>query len=164
TFGTNNPVGSAPTSKRCAPSRPSRGSARPSPSRPSRPKTPNPSPHLKRMNRAILTRNPTRMNQVRIYPIRRLRLARRNCPAPNPPKPEANQLFSDVVFFPLLFAETQSQHFFAILNLGVIPMPDPLSPEELQLMDAYWRAANYLSVGQIYLYANPLLTRPLTIE
>ena len=43
-------------------------------------------------------------------------------------------------------------------------MPAPLSPEELRLMDAYWRAANYLSVGQIYLYDNPLLTRPLTIE
>jgi xylulose-5-phosphate/fructose-6-phosphate phosphoketolase len=37
----------------------------------------------------------------------------------------------------------------------------PLSPEELQLMDAYWRAANYLSVGQIYLLDNPLLRRPL---
>ena len=43
-------------------------------------------------------------------------------------------------------------------------MPNPLSPEELHLMDAYWRAANYLSLGQIYLYDNPLLTRPLTIE
>ena len=33
----------------------------------------------------------------------------------------------------------------------------PLSPDELKKMDAYWRAANYLSVGQIYLYDNPLL-------
>ena len=40
----------------------------------------------------------------------------------------------------------------------------PLSQEELDLMDAYWRAANYLSVGQIYLYANPLLKQPLTLE
>ena len=32
-----------------------------------------------------------------------------------------------------------------------------LSPELLHRMDAYWRAANYLSVGQIYLYDNPLL-------
>ena len=32
-----------------------------------------------------------------------------------------------------------------------------LSPELLHKMDAYWRAANYLSVGQIYLYDNPLL-------
>ena len=31
---------------------------------------------------------------------------------------------------------------------------------ERVLMDAYWRAANYLSVGQIYLYDNPLLKRP----
>jgi xylulose-5-phosphate/fructose-6-phosphate phosphoketolase len=40
----------------------------------------------------------------------------------------------------------------------------PLSPEELGKMNAYWRAANYLSVGQIYLYANPLLREPLKIE
>ena len=40
----------------------------------------------------------------------------------------------------------------------------PLSQEELDLMDAYWRAANYLSVGQIYLYDNPLLKEPLTLE
>ncbi len=37
------------------------------------------------------------------------------------------------------------------------------SPELLHKMDAYWRAANYLSVGQIYLYDNPLLKRPLTL-
>lgn len=36
-----------------------------------------------------------------------------------------------------------------------------LSPEILKNMDAYWRAANYLSVGQIYLYDNPLLREPL---
>jgi xylulose-5-phosphate/fructose-6-phosphate phosphoketolase len=40
----------------------------------------------------------------------------------------------------------------------------PLSQEELRKMHAYWRAANYLSVGQIYLYANPLLREPLKIE
>ena len=40
----------------------------------------------------------------------------------------------------------------------------PLSPELLRKMDAYWRAANYLSVGQIYLKDNPLLERPLTID
>src|SRR2546430_16572150 len=40
----------------------------------------------------------------------------------------------------------------------------PLSPEELRLIDAYWRAANYLSVGQIYLLDNPLLRRPLKLE
>ena len=38
-----------------------------------------------------------------------------------------------------------------------------LPPELLRKMDAYWRAANYLSVGQIYLYDNPLLKRPLTL-
>ena len=37
----------------------------------------------------------------------------------------------------------------------------PLAPEELRKIDAYWRAANYLSVGQIYLYGNPLLREPL---
>ena len=37
-----------------------------------------------------------------------------------------------------------------------------LKPEELDRMDAYWRAANYLSVGQIYLLDNPLLKQPLT--
>ncbi|HEV2493426.1 MAG TPA: phosphoketolase family protein [Terriglobia bacterium] len=40
----------------------------------------------------------------------------------------------------------------------------PLSPEELRKMDAYWRAANYLSVGQIYLYDNPLLHEPLKLD
>ncbi len=39
----------------------------------------------------------------------------------------------------------------------------PLSPEELGRIDAYWRAANYLSVGQIYLYDNPLLKEPLAL-
>ena len=38
-----------------------------------------------------------------------------------------------------------------------------LTPEQLHKMDAYWRAANYLSVGQIYLYDNPLLKRPLAL-
>jgi xylulose-5-phosphate/fructose-6-phosphate phosphoketolase len=40
----------------------------------------------------------------------------------------------------------------------------PLSAAELHALDAYWRAANYLSVGQIYLLANPLLREPLRIE
>ena len=39
----------------------------------------------------------------------------------------------------------------------------PLSPDLLRKINAYWRAANYLSVGQIYLYDNPLLKRPLTL-
>jgi len=40
----------------------------------------------------------------------------------------------------------------------------PLSAEQLRGMDAYWRAANYLSVGQIYLFDNPLLKEPLRRE
>ena len=40
----------------------------------------------------------------------------------------------------------------------------PLAQDELSKIHAYWRAANYLSVGQIYLYANPLLREPLKIE
>jgi xylulose-5-phosphate/fructose-6-phosphate phosphoketolase len=39
-----------------------------------------------------------------------------------------------------------------------------LSGEEVRLLNAYWRAANYLSVGQIYLYDNPLLREPLKIK
>ncbi len=42
--------------------------------------------------------------------------------------------------------------------------PKPLSLEELRKMNAYWRAANYLSIGQIYLYANPLLREPLKLD
>lgn len=38
-----------------------------------------------------------------------------------------------------------------------------LSPGVLHKIDAYWRAANYLSVGQIYLYDNPLLKRSLVL-
>jgi xylulose-5-phosphate/fructose-6-phosphate phosphoketolase len=40
----------------------------------------------------------------------------------------------------------------------------PLAPDLLRKMDAYWRAANYLSVGQIYLFDNPLLKEPLKLE
>ena len=40
----------------------------------------------------------------------------------------------------------------------------PLSPDELRKLDAYWRASNYLSVGQIYLLDNPLLKEPLKRE
>jgi xylulose-5-phosphate/fructose-6-phosphate phosphoketolase len=58
--------------------------------------------------------------------------------------------------------------------MGVVSAPDllapvtgtrgPLSAELMGRMDAYWRAANYLSVGQIYLYDNPLLRRPLKLS
>ncbi|MFN0105479.1 MAG: phosphoketolase [Bryobacteraceae bacterium] len=43
-------------------------------------------------------------------------------------------------------------------------MQTPLSPDLVDRMNAYWRAANYLSVGQIYLYANALLREPLKPE
>ena len=43
------------------------------------------------------------------------------------------------------------------------PQGAVIGAEELRLMHAYWRAANYLSVGQIYLYANPLLREALTL-
>src|SRR5882724_7127408 len=42
--------------------------------------------------------------------------------------------------------------------------PTEITPTLLEKMDAYWRAANYLSVGQIYLYDNPLLKEPLKVE
>ena len=44
---------------------------------------------------------------------------------------------------------------------GLTDVPGPLSGEELRRLDAWWRAANYLSVGQIYLMDNPLLEEPL---
>ena len=49
-------------------------------------------------------------------------------------------------------------------NAAVTDSAGPLSAEELQALHAYWRAANYLSVGQIYLLDNPLLREPLRIE
>jgi xylulose-5-phosphate/fructose-6-phosphate phosphoketolase len=49
--------------------------------------------------------------------------------------------------------------------MGVTPHPRPVDPQqELTLIDAWWRAANYLAVGMIYLRANPLLREPLRPE
>src|SRR5450756_2253693 len=42
--------------------------------------------------------------------------------------------------------------------------PTTLSPELLHTMDAYWRAANYMSVGLIYLYGTPLLKEPMNVS
>src|SRR6266498_1077862 len=42
--------------------------------------------------------------------------------------------------------------------------PNPLASEELHRLDAYWRAVNYVTVGQLYLRDNPLLREPLRIE
>src|SRR5690348_5465977 len=50
----------------------------------------------------------------------------------------------------------------APLELNVVE--GPLAPDALRRLDAWWRAANYLAVGQIYLMANPLLTEPLRAE
>ncbi len=50
------------------------------------------------------------------------------------------------------------------MTLASPPQTKPLSDEELRKINAYWRAANYLTVGQIYLLDNPLLKEPLKIE
>ncbi|WP_026735051.1 phosphoketolase family protein [Fischerella sp. PCC 9605] len=50
------------------------------------------------------------------------------------------------------------------MTLASPPQTKPLTNEELRKMNAYWRAANYLTVGQIYLLDNPLLKEPLTLE
>ena len=50
------------------------------------------------------------------------------------------------------------------MTVATIAQNKPLSEEQLEKMHAYWRATNYLSVGQIYLYDNPLLKEPLKIE
>jgi len=53
------------------------------------------------------------------------------------------------------------------MTKAIVDMPNrtakPLAAEELALIHAWWRAANYLSVGQIYLLDNPLLREPLTL-
>src|SRR5207248_6100547 len=51
-----------------------------------------------------------------------------------------------------------SKHMQELLSVA------PLNDTELKKIDAYWRAANYLSVGQIYLLDNPLLREPLKPE
>jgi xylulose-5-phosphate/fructose-6-phosphate phosphoketolase len=50
------------------------------------------------------------------------------------------------------------------IQLNNLSAGQVLSSEELHKMNAFWRAANYLSVGQIYLYDNPLLREPLKID
>src|ERR1051325_4713611 len=47
------------------------------------------------------------------------------------------------------------------MSANVTQRPELLSAEQVRLLNAYWRASNYLSVGQIYLYDNPLLREPL---
>jgi xylulose-5-phosphate/fructose-6-phosphate phosphoketolase len=50
------------------------------------------------------------------------------------------------------------------MTLATTTQSKPLTEEELYKINAYWRAANYLSVGQIYLLNNPLLREPLKLE
>ncbi|MBD2525087.1 phosphoketolase [Nostoc sp. FACHB-133] len=50
------------------------------------------------------------------------------------------------------------------MTLATTPQTKPLTDEELRKINAYWRAANYLAVGQIYLLDNPLLREPLKLE
>src|SRR5512133_3741958 len=52
----------------------------------------------------------------------------------------------------------------ATAEAGLPASQRPLSPDELARIDAWWRAANYLSVGQIYLLDNPLLREPLRLD
>jgi len=52
----------------------------------------------------------------------------------------------------------------APVEITLPTLNQPLSPDEVRKIDAYWRATNYLSVGQIYLLKNPLLREPLRIE
>src|SRR2546421_6794200 len=50
------------------------------------------------------------------------------------------------------------------ITTGTTAAAPSLSPEQLHAIDAWWRAANYLSVGQIYLKENPLLREPLALD
>ncbi len=49
------------------------------------------------------------------------------------------------------------------MTTSTLALTNPLTTKELEVMNAWWRAANYLSVGQIYLMDNPLLRRPLVL-
>src|SRR5437899_2171218 len=58
-----------------------------------------------------------------------------------------------------------AQTLLSVLVLEqTVPANQPLSPDLLRRMNAWWRAANYLSVGQIYLLDNPLLRDPLALD
>src|SRR6476659_4189495 len=60
---------------------------------------------------------------------------------------------------------SRSHHKERIMTNSAVPQKTaPLSADELRKLDAYWRASNYLSVGQIYLLDNALLKEPLKRE
>src|SRR5262249_60311566 len=60
--------------------------------------------------------------------------------------------------------QTQAPHGATTASSDSQGKAAPLSPDELRKLDAYWRAANYLSVGQIYLLNNPLPKEPPKTE
>src|SRR5579859_2253749 len=60
-------------------------------------------------------------------------------------------------FDPAISSAVRSEHAHPVQPSA----EGPLSIDELHMIDAYWRAANYLTIGQIYLQANPLLREPL---
>src|SRR4051794_1469418 len=55
-------------------------------------------------------------------------------------------------------------HATTTLGTGSDPLEGPLDSEQLRRIDAWWRAANYPSVGQIYLMSNALLREPIAVE
>lgn len=59
---------------------------------------------------------------------------------------------------------TSAVHGFDTVFDALSHLDDPLSASELNLINQYWRASNYLTIGQIYLRENPLLTEPLKVE
>jgi xylulose-5-phosphate/fructose-6-phosphate phosphoketolase len=63
-----------------------------------------------------------------------------------------------------LLAETIYPYFLIVMVVATPLQTKPLATDELRKINAYWRAANYLSVGQIYLLDNPLLREPLKLE
>src|ERR1700712_4907270 len=63
---------------------------------------------------------------------------------------------------PTTFDATEPQSAFSRAPPWPSRAPERLEGEELQRVNAWWRAANYLSIGQIYLLDNPLLTQPLS--
>ena len=68
---------------------------------------------------------------------------------------------------PVLATVSEADHISSNADQVTIPHPTadrPLDAEQLRLLNSWWRAANYLSVGQIYLLDNPLLREPLSIE
>jgi hypothetical protein len=64
----------------------------------------------------------------------------------------------------LIRNETLIQDGKSAVQRGPVIKIKTLNPELLRKIDTYWRAANYLSVGQIYLYDNPLLKKPLKLS